>query len=223
MQARNGFSIALALVLAGCAARIPADARTTTMSLDRLDCAECGERLAAKIRERSGVYAAAFDRRRAELTVTAAPSLDALSEATVLSKGESYSLAAGAGRGGYVAWPKPPEGADVAVIVKDGLDLPDLAPHLVRGKITVVDFSATWCAPCRRVDEHVLAMLGSRPDVAYRKLDIGDWDTPLAQRWLRGVLSLPYVLVYDKAGRRVDAIAGLDLARLDAALARAAR
>jgi hypothetical protein len=66
-------------------------------------------------------------------------------------------------------------------------------------------------------------MLGSRPDVAYRKLDIGDWDTPLARRWLREVTALPYVLVYDKAGRRIDAIAGLDLARLDAAIARAAR
>jgi thiol-disulfide isomerase/thioredoxin len=221
MQARNGFLLAFALVLAGCAARIPKDARTTTVSLDRLDCAECGERLAAKLRERNGIYAAAFDRRRGELTVTASPSLDPLAEAAVLSKGESYTLAAGAGHGGYVAWQKPAEGVDVATIGKDGVDVPDLAPHLVRGKITVVDFSAVWCAPCRKVDEHVLAMLGSRADVAYRKLDIGDWDTPLAARWLRGVPSLPYVLVYDKAGRRVDAIAGLDLARLDAAIARA--
>jgi thiol-disulfide isomerase/thioredoxin len=223
MYVRNGFSIALALVLAGCAARIPADARSAIVSLDRLECAECGDRLAAKLRERSGVYAAAFDRRRAELTVTAAPSLDALAEAALLSKGESYGLAAGAGHGGYVEWSKPPEGADVGTIAKDGLDVPDLAPHLARGKITVVDFSATWCGPCRKVDEHVLAMLGSRPDIAYRKLDIGDWDTPLARRWLRGVQSLPYVLVYDKGGRRVDAVAGLDLARLDAAIARAAR
>src|SRR5262249_49524434 len=136
---------ALALLVSGLAAcggvQIPPGTPTTVLSLDHLTCADCGERLAAGLRRRSGVYAATFDRRKAEVSVTASPPFDALTEATALSKGEDYTLALGAGRGGYIAWAKPPEGADVLTIAKEGRDLPDLAPHLVHGKVTVVDFS----------------------------------------------------------------------------------
>jgi hypothetical protein len=48
--------------------------------------------------------------------------------------------------------------------------VPDLAPHRVRGKVTGVDFSAIWCEPCRKLDEHMMATVQRRPDVAYRKL-----------------------------------------------------
>ena len=64
-------------------------------------------------------------------------------------------------------------------------------------------------------------MLASRSDLAYRKLDVGDWDTPLGARYLKGVKALPYVLVFDKGGKQVAAISGLDLPALDAALAKA--
>jgi hypothetical protein len=64
--------------------------------------------------------------------------------------------------------------------------------------------------------------LSDRSDVAYRRLDIGDWDTPLAQHYLKGVASLPYVVVYGTTGGKVDDIAGLDLPKLDAAIARGA-
>ena len=94
---------------------------------------------------------------------------------------------------------------------------------MVKSKVTVVDFSAVWCEPCRTLDAHMMEVVRSRADVAYRKLDVGDWDTPLAQRYLKTVKELPYAIVYDKAGNKVDSISGLDLARLDAAIARGER
>jgi thiol-disulfide isomerase/thioredoxin len=204
-------------------AQIPADARTTVLSLDHLDCGDCGDKLATKLRERPGVYRASFDKRRAELAVVAAPAFDSLTEAKALSTGEEYALVLGAGKGRYLDWAKAPDGADVVAIAKDGEDVPDLAPHLVRGKVTVIDFSAIWCEPCRKLDEHMMATIAKRPDVAYRKLDIGDWDTPLAKRYLKGIPELPYVIVYNKAGQRVDAVSGLNVAKLDAAIDRGAR
>ena len=89
---------------------------------------------------------------------------------------------------------------------------------MVKGKVTVIDFSAIWCDPCRKLDDHMMGLVGKRSDVAYRKLDIGDWDTPLAQRYLKGVPSLPFVIVYDKTGQKAAEIAGLDLAKLDLAI-----
>jgi thiol-disulfide isomerase/thioredoxin len=216
--------VAFSFILGACGgAQIPPDARTTVLSLDQLDCGECGDRLATKLRERPAVYRTSFDKRRAELAVVAAPSVDALTEAKALSTGEEYALVLGAGKGRYVAWAKAPEGADVIAIAKDGEDVPDLAPHLVRGKVTVIDFSANWCAPCRTLDEHMMATVGKRPDVAYRKLDIGDWDTPLAKRYLKGVPELPYVIVFSKTGQKVDAVSGMNVAKLDAAINKGAQ
>src|SRR4051812_38876572 len=166
LSAALGALAMLTLSLGACGgAQIPPDARVTVLSLDHLDCADCGDKLAAKLRERPGVHAATFDKRKAELAVTAAPSLDVLTEAKAFSKGEDYALVLGAGQGHYIAWAKPPEGADVITIARGGADVPDLAPHLARGKVTVLDFSAVWCEPCRKVDEHMLAALSKRPDV----------------------------------------------------------
>jgi hypothetical protein len=59
--------------------------------------------------------------------------------------------------------------------------------------------------------------------VAYRKLDIGDWNTPLAKRYLKGVPQLPYVIVFSKTGQQVSAVSGMDVAKLDAAIAKGAQ
>jgi hypothetical protein len=63
-------------------------------------------------------------------------------------------------------------------------------------------------------------VLGVRKDVAYRRLDVGDWDTPLAKHYLANVAQLPYVVVYDRRGAAIDRITGVDLARLDRAIAK---
>jgi len=117
----------------------------------------------------------------------------------------------------------PPQGADVVQLVSDGRDLPALEPHRVPNKVTVFDFHAAWCPPCRKVDEHLYPKLAKRPDIAVRKIDVGSWDTPVARRWLGAVAELPYLVIFDKRGRKVAAIAGAKLAEIDRALAEASR
>lgn len=115
--------------------------------------------------------------------------------------------------------PPLPAGADLVELSKAGEDVPSLDQHAVPGKVTLFDFYAVWCAPCRRIDAHVFAMLGRRSDVAVRKLNVVSWETPLAARYLGDVTSLPYLVVYGKDGRRVREVAGLDLEALDRAIA----
>jgi thiol-disulfide isomerase/thioredoxin len=219
------FLVAAALAAVTCASA-PPPTRTTVMSFQDLDCSSCGEDVARAIIEAPGVRKTAFDRRTAELEVVAAPGIDALALArSKRSADDTWTLVAGSGLGRYLAHRAPPADADVVEIESNGRDVPDLASHLAPGKVNVVDFFATWCGPCRDLDDHVLDVLRTRTGIAYRKLDVGDWDTPIVAHYLtpKGVGELPYVIVFDRAGKEVAAIAGLDLARLDRALDEASR
>lgn len=215
------FAALLVVVALGCGGGIPSNAKTTVLSLQGLDCADCSTEFVAELKGTKGVYEARFDRRRAEMTLVAAPELDPLALLRPLAEKEHATVVVGAGQGRYLASKAPPPGADVVWIARDGADVPDLGAHLAKGKVTVFDFSAPWCGPCRAVDEHVLDKYASSADFAYRKLDVGDWDTPLAKRYLSEAGKLPHVLVFDPKGQRVEVISGLELGRLDAAIARA--
>lgn len=117
----------------------------------------------------------------------------------------------------------PPPGADVKPLVAEGQDLPALEPHLVKDKVTIFDFHATWCPPCRKVDEHLYRVLETRADLAIRKINVGSWDSPVAERWLGDVPELPHLIVFDRRGKRVAAISGAQLAELDRAIAEGSR
>ena len=213
-----------ALLFCACASGgIPSDAKTTVVSFVELDCGECGEDMARTLIKLDGVHKTGFDARKAELTVIADPGVDVLAVAQKNKpKSEEWRLELGAGKGRYLPWKEPVAGSDVKQVAADGEDVPDLTPHLASGKVTIVDFSAKWCEPCRTLDEHVLKLVESRQDVAYRKLDVGDWDTPLGKRYLQGVKLLPYVIVFDKQGKEVVKMSGLDVAKLDEAVSKAA-
>lgn len=115
-----------------------------------------------------------------------------------------------------------PPGADVAWISRGG-EAVTLEEHLVPGKVTVVDFWAEWCLPCKEVDREMAAILEDSTDVALRKIDVVDWQTPVAAQHLQRASGLPYLLVFDKAGTRIAVVEGLDLKRLRRAIAKGQR
>lgn len=216
---RSLVAAGLALLLTACAGGTAVGGKTTVVSLADLDCSSCGSDLARALVAVEGVRKTAFNPRSAELTVVADPSVDVFAIAQKKKPAdEHWRLVSGPGQGSYLPWATAKEGSDVKEVAKDGEDVPDLAPYLAPGKITIVDFSAKWCQPCRTLDARVLEMVEARQDLAYRKLDIGDWDTPLAKRHLKGVKELPYVIVFDKSGKEVETISGLHLDKLEAAL-----
>ncbi len=90
-------------------------------------------------------------------------------------------------------------GLDHAVLGAPGT-APPLTP--VAGRLTVVDLWAAWCAPCRELDDRLVALARRYPDrLAVRKLDVVDADS---EAWLRflapGGFSLPHVKLYGADG-----------------------
>jgi thiol-disulfide isomerase/thioredoxin len=198
----------------------PADARDVRVSLFDVDCAECADKVVTELKKDGPVYGSAFDKKHVVLDVTVAP---AITPERVVAAAEraGFHATVGAGGGSYAKQADAPPGADVSTVLDDGHDLASLTSVTVPGKITIVDFYAEWCGPCREVDKHVKDLLAKRPDLAYRRLDVVDWDSPIAAHYMKKVPTLPYVLVFDGRGAQIDAMTGLDLPRLDAAIAKA--
>ncbi|MBT3192178.1 MAG: thioredoxin family protein [Verrucomicrobia bacterium] len=82
----------------------------------------------------------------------------------------------------------------------------DLKSILVPGKITIVDFYAEWCGPCRDLGPKLEQFARGNPDVCLRKINIVNWGTPVVKQY--GIRSVPNVQVYDKNGRKVGAMSG---------------
>jgi copper chaperone CopZ len=86
------------------------------------------------------------------------------------------------------------------------VDIPSL---LAPGKITIVDFYADWCGPCRVLETRLQHLMAGGKSLAVRRVNIGKWDNDAAKQAteLRAA-ALPYLRVYDAHGKFVTAVTG---------------
>lgn len=77
--------------------------------------------------------------------------------------------------------------------------------EISRPGLTVVDFWAPWCGPCRMMAPVLTAVSGEQPDVAFAKVNV-DENGELAAKF--GVMSIP-TLVFFRAGAEVARSVGL--------------
>jgi thiol-disulfide isomerase/thioredoxin len=88
----------------------------------------------------------------------------------------------------------------------------DVSKSLVAGKVTIVDFYADWCGPCRAISPTLEKLAESDADVYLRKVDIRQWGSPVAEQY--HINSIPRVEIYDRNGKLVDTIRGANAAAI---------
>jgi len=95
-------------------------------------------------------------------------------------------------------------------IISNGGQEVDLVPLLIQNKVTVVDFYAEWCGPCRQISPQLEQLAKSDPDVVLLKIDIVNWNTPVTRQF--GIRTVPNVRVFNRTRTQVgDATHDLNL------------
>ena len=91
-------------------------------------------------------------------------------------------------------------GPKIKVIAEGGkkVELRELA---VPGKITIVDFYADWCGPCRAMAPELERIANEDPDIYLRKVDIVNWESEVAKQY--DLHSIPNVRVFNRKGKQV--------------------
>ena len=191
--------------------------RTQVFTVRPEDGTFCESDLQAEIKKVKGVKKFTFDRAKLQLAVTSASGLrdEVILDAIKRARARCPANTEGAN---IVAPENYAKEADVIVLSKKGESIGSLQKHLVPGKYTVFDVYADWCGPCHLVDKKLRQIMATRSDIAVRKLNLVDFNTPLVKDLGPRIRGLPYVVVFDPKGKRTD-IMGANLDRITAALA----
>lgn len=83
-----------------------------------------------------------------------------------------------------------------------GKELP--AVTAVTDRFSLVDFSATWCGPCKMLHPVLEQVSGEMPDWDFYEIDIDQNQSEAAQYGIRGV---PTLIVF-KGGKEIDRLVG---------------
>ena len=186
-------------------------AETLSFKVVGIDCALCGPPIVKALQAVDGVTNARVDAKKSIATVDVPAGFD---------REKIRSAVTGAGFGVVLPGEKPsariePLPHDVVrtldIVTNTSGKRADIAHLVVPGKVTIIDFYADWCGPCRVLEtrlEHLMA--GGKKNIAIRRVNIGKWDNEAAKQVTREFHgeALPYIRLYDKNGRFVTAVTG---------------
>ncbi|HRJ30996.1 MAG TPA: thioredoxin domain-containing protein [Cyclobacteriaceae bacterium] len=94
-------------------------------------------------------------------------------------------------------------------VIKGGGQL-NWKESVVPGKLTVFDFYADWCGPCKVFSPKVERLLLKYPDMALKQVDIVDWKSNLSKQLTKEykMPALPFTLIFDGSGKFVGKVEG---------------
>lgn len=186
----------LALLLA-----IPGLAETFRFRVIGIECAACAPPIQKALASTPGVERARVDWKSETAEVEIPPGFEKSRLKTSLEDLGFVAVFPGENAAGFSPLP-PEELAKLDVRSLDGKTPVDEKALASPGKITLIDYYADWCGPCRVLELRTERYMARHPEVALRRVDIGKWDNAAARRITsQGAASLPYVRVYAPSGK----------------------
>ena len=85
------------------------------------------------------------------------------------------------------------------------------APPLASSQL-LVDFTASWCGPCKMIGPYFEELAGKFPGVVFVKVDVDDLDDVAAEC---GISAMPTFQLYSN-GVKVEELTGADKGKLEA-------
>ena len=188
-----------------------------TLSLRKLTCQGCGARVVRVLKQQNGVEQARFDKHKVEVSISYKQKKVTNAQLIRVIQDMGFEALVGSGKGAYKPPVKFESSMDVKWIAKKG-EAVQLAKHVVQGKVTVFDFYAVWCGPCKDVDHALFRLLQKHPKIALRKINVVDWNRPVVKQHLAGVSQLPYLIIFDQKGQKRKTIVGRKISQLQQTL-----
>lgn len=96
--------------------------------------------------------------------------------------------------------------------------VPAIAAAVQLGKVTIVDYWATWCAPCLALAPRLEELAKRRGDVVIHRVDAGDWGKDEWNTFLPGVAGLPVLDIFGADGKLRQRLVGEETERFEASL-----
>lgn len=174
-----------------------------------IDCKECAPPILKALNGIKGVQNAKLDWRKGLATVEIPAGFDRTKIKTAVDAIGYEAVFPGEEQKDLK--PLPEEVVRTLDIVSyDGKQKIDVRSVLSPGKVTVLDYWAEWCSPCKFQDARLQHLVKANPKVAVRRIDVAKWDNAAARQATAEFRlgALPYVRVYDASGKFVGAVTG---------------
>ena len=190
------------LLLAVFLLAVPALAGTVTFTVIGIDCDHCAPPILKALNSIDGVRSPKLDWEKGEASVLVDDSFDRSRIRTALTSLGYEVIFPGETVKGIEPLPEDVRKTLDIVTFTEGKRF-EIRKLLVPGKITIVDFYADWCGPCRVLDARLQHLVAAQKDIAVRRINMGKWDTPAARQATSEFRAeaLPYVRIYDAGGK----------------------
>ena len=188
---------------------------THTFTIEGMTCDNCANTAAQALSQIKGVHVAKVDFESKTATVVAGESVTREDLKQKIKEKNFEALFDGE------SLPPPltlAERENLNIRVIEGGGKIKIEKYLVKGKITIFDFYADWCGPCRVFSPKVERLLLSHSNIILVKADIVDWKSALSKQLTQKYQfpSLPFVLVFNDKGKFLGKVHGNFIEKVEA-------